>query len=77
MALRNQSKKGVVTIYVILVKGEIHATKHTFFFSCFLWHMVVPRLGVELEPHLLAYTTAIETLDPSHICNLRHSSRQG
>ena len=40
-----------------------------------LWHMEVPRLGVELEPHLLAHTTAIATPDPSHICNQYHSSR--
>ena len=38
--------------------------------------MEVPRLGVELELQLLAYTTATATQDPSPICNLRHSSRQ-
>ena len=36
--------------------------------------MEVPRLGVQLELQLLAYTTATATLDPSHICNLHHSS---
>ena len=35
-----------------------------------------PRLGVKLELQLLAYTTAITTQDPSHICDLHHSSRQ-
>jgi len=39
-------------------------------------HMEVPRLGVESELQLLAYTTTTATWDPSHICNLRHSSRQ-
>ena len=34
--------------------------------------MEVPRLGVESEIQLLA--TAIATQDPSHICNLHHSS---
>ena len=40
------------------------------------WHMEVPRLGVELELKLLAYTTATAMPDPSHICNLLHSSWQ-
>ena len=52
-----------------------------FFFSfCFLgphpWHMVIPRLGVELELQLPAYTTAAATPDPSCVCDLHHSSRQ-
>ena len=38
--------------------------------------MEVPRLGVESELQLPAYTTAITTQDPSHICNLHHSSQQ-
>ena len=38
--------------------------------------MEVPRLGVELEPQLLAYTTAIATQDLSHVCDLHHSSQQ-
>ena len=32
--------------------------------------MEVPRLGVESELHLLAYTTAIAIWDQSHVCNL-------
>ena len=32
------------------------------------------RLGVESELQLTAYTTATATLDPSHVCNLHHSS---
>ena len=51
-----------------------------FFFFCFvgppLRHMEVPRLGVQSEPPLLAYTTATATPDPSHVCHLHHSSRQ-
>ena len=50
-----------------------------FFFS-FLgphpWHMKVSRLEVESEPQLPAYTTATATPDPSHICDLHHSSWQ-
>ena len=52
---------------------------HIFFFSFLgphLWHMEVPRLGVESELQLLAYTTASATWDPSCICDLHHSSRQ-
>ena len=50
------------------------------FVFCFLGphlqHMEVPRLGVELELQLPAYTTATAMQDPSIICNLHHSSQQ-
>ena len=39
-------------------------------------YMEVPRLGVELELELPAYTTATAMRDPSCICNLHHSSWQ-
>ena len=39
-------------------------------------HMEIPRLGGKLELQLPAYGTATATQDPSHICNLHHSSRQ-
>ena len=49
-------------------------------FACFLglnpWHMEVPRLGVELELQLLAYTTVIEMQDLGHVCKLHRSSWQ-
>ena len=41
-----------------------------------LWHMEVPRLGVEPESRLWAYTTATAVLDLSCICALCHSSPQ-
>ena len=51
-----------------------------FFFFCFLGlhsrHMEVPRLRVELDLQRPAYTIAIAMQDPSHICNLHHSSWQ-
>ena len=51
-----------------------------YLFFCFLGpcprHMEVPRLGVKLEPQLLAYTTATTTRDPSHVFDLHHSSQQ-
>ena len=36
--------------------------------------MEVPKLGVESELQLLATATAMQ--DPSHVCNLYHSSQQ-
>jgi len=49
-----------------------------FFFLVFLglhlWHMEVPRLGVELELQRLPYTTATATQDPYCLCSLHHSS---
>ena len=39
-------------------------------------HMEVPKLGVELELSPMAYATATAMQDPSHICNLHHSSQQ-
>ena len=48
-----------------------------FFFFFFLGphprHVELPRLGVELELQLPAYP---QPQDPSHVCNLHHSSRQ-
>ena len=40
------------------------------------WHREVPRLGVESELQLLAYSTATATWDLSHIWDLHHSSWQ-
>ena len=49
-----------------------------FFLFCFLGahprHMEVPRLGVQLELQLLAYTTATATPDLSGVCDLHHGS---
>ena len=51
-----------------------------FFFFCFLGlhpeHMEIPRLVVESELQLPAYITATATRDPSHVCDLHHSSGQ-
>ena len=41
-----------------------------------LWHMEVPRLGVELELQLPTYATATAMPDPSGVCDLRPSSQQ-
>ena len=51
-----------------------------FFFFCFLgphlWHVEVPRLGVESELQLPANTAATATWDLSRVCDLHHSSQQ-
>ena len=47
-----------------------------FFLGPHPWHMEIPRLGVQLELQLPAYTTATATPDPTRICDLHHSSRQ-
>ena len=49
-----------------------------FFFSLGLppWHTEVPRLGVESELQLPAYTTATAMRDPNRIWDSHHSSRQ-
>ena len=36
--------------------------------------MEVPRLGAESELQPLAFATATAIPDPSHVCNLYHSS---
>ena len=47
-----------------------------FFLGPNLWHMEVPRPGVELELQLPAYTTATATPDQNHVFDLHDSSRQ-
>ena len=45
-------------------------------FLTYVAFCIFPRLGVELELQLVAYTTATAMQDPSHICDLLHSARQ-
>ena len=47
-----------------------------FFLELHLQHREVPRLGVESELQLLAYTIAAAMLDLSHVYELHHSSQQ-
>ena len=46
------------------------------FLGLHLQHLHVPRLGVESELKLPAYTTATAPWDPGCVCSLCHSSRQ-
>ena len=55
---------------------KLISTTFFFFLGLHPWYMEVPRLGVELELQLLAYTTASATTDLSCICDLHHSSQQ-
>ena len=47
-----------------------------FFLGPHPWHMEVSRLGVKLELHLLANTTATAMPDLSHAWDLHYSSQQ-
>ena len=64
------------------VSVQCRESEEQVLFLLFLWggstpqHMEVLRLGVELELQLPAYTTASAKGDPSHSCNLQHSSQQ-
>ena len=45
-----------------------------FFLGLYEGHMEIAGLGVQSKLQLLAYTTATETQDLTHVCNLHHSS---
>ena len=67
-------------ITTAIFKSNLLEQKFFFFFlslGLHQQHMEVLRLGVQSELLPPAYATATATLDPSHVCNLRHSSRQG
>ena len=67
-------------LYLYLLKSTFLEFIYLFIYFCFsgphLLHMEVSSLGVELELQLLAYATATPMQDPSHICDLPHSSWQ-
>lgn len=49
---------------------KLFISKKKFFLGPQLRHMEVPRLGVELDLHLLAFVIAIATQYPSCVCDL-------
>ena len=53
---------------------EMGLTLLLLFLGPHVQHMEVPMLGVKSELQLLAYSTATAMPDPSHVCNLHHSS---
>ena len=70
----------VVLSFLLPSKIPLHGIDiPLFFFFCFLGthlqHVEDPSLGVKLELQLLGYTTATATQDPSHVCDLQHSSQ--
>ena len=67
----------------VMEEGIIHnvcmyqiTTMYTFFLELYLWHIEVPRLGVESELQLRAYTTATAMPDVGLICDLHHNTQQ-
>ena len=61
--------------YIKTLINETRENKTINFFFLFKatpLHMEAPRLGIESDLQLLAYTPATESRDPSHICNLCH-----
>jgi len=69
---------------MVMQDGNLNIQGFSFFFFFFFfvfsgshpWHMEVPRLGVQSELLLPAYTRATEMPDPSRVCDLHHSSWQ-
>ena len=58
-----------------LHRAELHVSLSLFFFLPSRpspRHMEIPRLGVESELQLPAYTTATAMPDPSHVCSGQH-----
>ena len=74
----NQSCLRILAICALCMAFLFCQQKFFFFFFLgpHLGHMEVPRLVVQLELQLLAYTTATATLDLSQVCDLHHSSWQ-
>uniref|UniRef100_A0A8D0NAC8 RING-type domain-containing protein n=1 Tax=Sus scrofa TaxID=9823 RepID=A0A8D0NAC8_PIG len=70
----NEKDKYVVSFFVQVFHKFCRMLFCFSFFRATLWAYGSSRLGGESELQLLAYTTATTTWDPSHICNLHHSS---
>ena len=68
------------TVLLYVVINILFSLFFNLFLSSFLGpnsqHMEVPRLEVESELQLPAYTTATATRDPSRVFDPHHSSRQ-
>ena len=70
--IKKEKKISVVTSISRNTKINSPLTYFSFFFlEPHLWHMKVPRLGLQLELQLPASATATAT-DLSHICDLGH-----
>ena len=80
----NIFSSSVSCIFTLLIIS-FAAQKGIYYFYLFIYfaflglhpqHMEVPVLGAEWNLYLLAYATATATWDPSHVCDLHHSSQQ-
>ena len=75
-----------MVVLTVLMPLEVYGLKSLcFYFLKFilliflwlhLWHVEIPRLGIESELQLPAYNIAIAMPDLSHICSLHLSSQQ-
>ena len=68
-----------VVVFIFNFLGFVFVFGFFFFFLLFRvapQHVEVPRRGFESELQLPAYTTATAAQDPSHVCDLHHSSWQ-
>ena len=74
-----KKRRNSVQKFIILPQKFTHSLLF-FCLVCFLGphpqHMEIPRQGVQSELQLMDYSTATATQDPSHLCNLHHSSQQ-
>ena len=61
---RPRTRKQIIYLFILLFPG-LH-----------LQHMDISRIGVKSELQLPPYITATATQDPSHVCDLHHSSWQ-
>ena len=64
------------SVHCLFVCLFVSFFKFFYFVRPHLWHMEVPRLRVQLELQLLAYTRATAMQDPSHVFHLHHRSWQ-
>ena len=77
-----QGTKKLTVKVLLLWSGRTGIQPVTFIYSFFVFlvphlrPMEVPRLWVELELQLPAYTAAMATRDPSWVCDLHHNSWQ-
>ena len=65
-----------ILVYLYLSVPLSFSYSHFFFLGPHLWHIEIPRLGVEMELQLPAYTTVTAMPDPSHIYKLHQSTQQ-
>ena len=67
-------ENGITNLYMSITEINHYCFFVLFFvgfLGLYLWHVEVPRLGVELVLQLLAYPTATAIPYPSHVCNLQ------